>query len=142
VIASGNCPRCSRPIVENATPHSECRPLPKLAQVSSAFDAYTRDTVVWLFVSLGLAAATLGPVRWLSQNVLPDTYQANVARVVLYTVACSLAIAPCFYIVWRSRAGYAALNCVHCGGVISESHAVARCTGNCPHCGQRAIKDA
>lgn len=141
-IASGNCPRCSRTIVENAMPYTEYRPLPKLEQVNSAYDAYGRSVIAWMFLSFLFIAATVGPVGWLSQNVLPETYQANVARVVLYTVACSLAIAPCFYIVWRSRAFYAALNCVHCGGVISEAHAVARCTGNCPHCGQRAIKDA
>jgi hypothetical protein len=142
-IASGNCPRCSRPIVENTTPYTEYRPLPKLEQVKSAYDAYGRRVMTWMFLSFLFIVAVVGPVRWLSQSVLPDTYQANVARVVLYIVACSIAVVPCFYIVWRSRsAGYAALNCVHCGGVISEAHAIARCTGNCPHCGQRAIKDA
>jgi hypothetical protein len=130
-------------IVKDATPHTEYRPLPKLEQVKSAYDAYGRRVWGWMILSFLLAGGTVHLVGWLSQQVLADTYLANVVRVVLYTFATGITLVPSVYILWKSRSlGVAALNCAHCGGTISEGRSVARCTGNCPHCGQRAIKDA
>lgn len=141
VIASGNCPRCSLAIVKDAVPHSEYRPLPKLAQVQQAMQQQAQRSLAWLLLGLLVGAITIG-CSGVIVKYLPGSQATNVLRVVLYLAGSVFMLVPCGLLLSRRRfRRHPELLCPHCQNLILENSLALRCTGNCPHCGQRAIKD-
>lgn len=142
IIASGNCLRCASPIVKDATPWSEYRPLPKFADVLEARGHYAQRLFAWLLGGVALGAMLLAAsnsVEWLTLS----QYIFNVLRVVLLFLGIATIAAPCVLVMTRFLyRRHPDLVCAHCCQPLTENSAALRCTGNCTHCGQRAIKDA
>jgi hypothetical protein len=66
-----------------------------------------------------------------------------VLLVALFVLATAFTLIPSLLLLFRRNYHrYPQLLCIHCGKPITENSAALRCTGNCPHCGQRVVKDA
>jgi hypothetical protein len=142
VIASGNCPHCSGAIVKDAVPQTEYRPLPKLEQVNQAAMRQQWRSLAYLVAGMALAAAAFGIAGAVDRS-LADSYPVRVLRVAAYFTASFVTLFPCALLLWRGRLRrYPDLICTHCREPIVDGGVILRCTGNCPNCGQRAIKDA
>jgi predicted RNA-binding Zn-ribbon protein involved in translation (DUF1610 family) len=143
VIASRNCPTCGRTIVKDAVPHTEYRPLPKLAHVSEAERKYSWRIGIRLFGGIGIAYG-ISLAGTAMKNALPPEFLGLpthwISPAIVGVGAATLVVA------WWAMLGqyrrFPELMCSSCGHTIMESSLVARCTGNCPHCGERVIKDA
>jgi len=145
VISSGNCERCGAAIVADAPGYAEYRPLPKLASVDDATKRFFNRMAVRCLLGMGLAfAVMLGVTAFHKSLPVADIDPAtNLARVIVWVGGTLLALAASLLpFLIRPYRRYPELACCHCGETIVDSHTVVRCTGNCPHCGQRAIKDA
>jgi Zn finger protein HypA/HybF involved in hydrogenase expression len=143
LITAGRCPHCSAAIVRDAVPPTEYRPLPKLAEVETATRTLAVQNLLWMFAYLMVGLIGFGMLGAAARSV-PDTPWGNVSRVVLYFAGTAVGLLPCWFLfsAYRRRTFPNKLLCQNCREPITTSHTLLRCTGNCPHCGQRAVKDA
>lgn len=141
VIASGNCPHCGGGIVKDAMPHSEYRPLPKMATIDAAAKHYRFRSTMRAMVCFAVSMSAAVVITLMTKASAEIGWGSRVF-IVAHTVASFVMIGAVLWILVVRYRRDPALICVHCKQPISENTAVLRCTGNCPHCGQRAIKDA
>lgn len=149
VIATRHCPHCQTRVLPDPDPPTAATLLP-LAAVEAAEKAGERRMMWWFYGSFGTllagpAAATavgVGQTRGLFARLAHDPVSAAALEATALVVCGFVPFAvgmTAFLVRYRRAEQHPAVRCPHCGGRLSLSVPVLRDTGNCGHCGRRAV---
>jgi len=118
---------------------SNSRILPTLAEFQKAIQQYRRFDLVHAFGAIG--AGALGMLVIFSAIAYYQPPQED--RTLLMVLACMILFGSLGWAAVRSsryKKQQPLLRCFHCEKFLGEQSGIVIATGNCPHCGQQAIK--